>query len=129
MELNLDTIILFVRDMDKQKAFYVGILQLAIEEEWGNNWLLLKAGGCKIGLHQIGEEYLVGSEADWKVDSNTKLVFELKEDIHEVRTRLVAQNVALEEVRTFDNYGFWFCEGADPEGNVFQLKQKKALSK
>ena len=129
MELNLDTIILFVRDMDKQKAFYVGILHLEIEEVWANDWLLLKAGGCKIGLHKIGKEYLVDNEADWKVDSNTKLVFEIKEDIHEVRARLVAQNLTLQEVKTFENYGFWFCEGEDPEGNVFQLKQKKVLSK
>jgi hypothetical protein len=31
----------------------------------------------------------------------------------------------MQEVTTFDGYDFWLCDGKDPEGNVFQIKQRK----
>jgi hypothetical protein len=33
----------------------------------------------------------------------------------------------MREIKTFDNYEYWLCDGEDPEGNVFQLKRKKTL--
>lgn len=123
MKLNLDSIIIFVQDVDKLKLFYVDILKLDILEESKSEWLLLKAGNCRIGLHKIGDQYL---EKDaFKIDNNTKLVFEIDHDINEFREILLKQNVSLKEVKSFDNYDYWICDGEDPEGNIFQLKQKK----
>jgi hypothetical protein len=31
----------------------------------------------------------------------------------------------MKEIKTFDNYDYWLCDGEDLEGNVFQLKQRK----
>jgi hypothetical protein len=31
----------------------------------------------------------------------------------------------VKEITTFDNYDYWLCDGEDPEGNVFQLRQRK----
>jgi len=42
-----------------------------------------------------------------------------------LRDMLVFQNVQVAEIKTFENYDYWICDGADPEGNIFQLKQKK----
>jgi catechol-2,3-dioxygenase len=125
MKLNLSSIILFVQDVEKLKSFYAGILQLEIIEEFTSEWLLLQAGNCSIGLHKIGEQYAENGQEPFKFDNNTKIVFEIDEDIHQTREKLLAQNVSLKEVKTFDNYDFWLCDGEDPEGNVFQLKQKK----
>ncbi len=125
MKLKLDTIIIFVQNIDKLKTFYADILKLEIIEASGNQWLLLKAGTCNIGLHKIGEDYLDANQNDFKVDNNTKIVFELDEDIHHVRQQLIKDNVLIKEVISFDNYDYWLCDGEDPEGNVFQLKQKK----
>lgn len=125
MKLKLDTIIIFVQNVDKLKTFYADILKLEVIEASGNQWLLLKAGTCNIGLHKIGEDYLDTDQKDFKVDTNTKIVFELDEDIHQVRQQLIKDNVLIKEVKTFDNYDYWLCDGEDPEGNVFQLKQKK----
>ncbi len=125
MKVNLETIIIFVQNVDKLKLFYVDILELEILEEWQSEWLLLNAGNCKIGLHKIGEQYLDSSTGESKFDNNTKIVFEIEEDINEVRSRLLDKSVLLKEVKTFDNYNYWLCDGEDPEGNVFQLKQRK----
>jgi len=35
----------------------------------------------------------------------------------------------MREIKTFDGYAYWLCDGQDPEGNVFQLKQSKAHQK
>lgn len=125
MKLNVDTIIIFVQNVDKLKSFYVDILQLDILEETQSEWLLLKAGNSKIGLHKIDDQYLDKSKGQFKFDNNIKIVFEVDEDINKVREQLLNQKVILKEIKTFDNYDYCLCDGEDPEGNVFQLKQKK----
>lgn len=125
MKLNFDSIIMFVEDVEKLKLFYVDILKLEIVEELPSEWLLLKAGNSNIGLHKIGKEYLDNSEGELKFHSNTKIVFETGEDIHQLREQLLNKGVKLKEIKTFDNYRYWLCDGEDPEGNIFQLKQKK----
>jgi catechol-2,3-dioxygenase len=123
MKLNLDSIILFVQNVEKLRSFYAGILNLEIVEEIKSEWLLLKAGHCNIGLHKIGDQY--NTEEEYKFDNNTKIVFDIDEDISKIREQLLNKNVPMKEVKTFDNYDYWLCDGEDPEGNVFQLKQRK----
>ncbi len=127
MKLKLDTIIIFVKDVERLKNFYAGILQLEIVEEINNEWLLLRAGEGNVALHKTGNQYQERDHSEIKFESNTKIVFELVEDIRKVRDALLSQNTVIGEIKTFDNYDFWVCDGQDPEGNVFQLKQKKEL--
>lgn len=122
---SLDSIIFFVRDVERLKDFYTEIFQLPLAEHTPQMWALLKAGDISIGLHRMGEEYLAGTDDSFKADSNAKLVFEVEEEIHQLRTSFIQQGVAMREVKTFENYPWWLCDGEDPEGNVFQLKQKK----
>jgi len=124
MEIKLDTIILFVTDVDKLKQFYADIFKFDIVEELTAEWVLLNTGNCHIGLHKIGKEYLDKSDSDIKFESNLKIVFEV-DNIYNLREKLLVQNVRIREMKTFDNYNYWLCDGEDPEGNVFQLKQKK----
>ncbi|MEO5909779.1 MAG: hypothetical protein ABIP95_02770 [Pelobium sp.] len=125
MKLNLNTIILYVQNVDSLKSFYTNILGLEIEEDDQSVWVLLRAGNGYIGLHKIGEQYLKQIKEGYTFDNNAKIVFEIKEDINEARQLLINKNVAMREVKTFDNYDYWLCDGEDPEGNVFQLKQRK----
>ncbi|HJW15981.1 MAG TPA: hypothetical protein VJ499_02625 [Flavisolibacter sp.] len=125
MQLKLHTIIIFVQNVDKLKTFYVDTLQLVIVEEIKSEWLLLQAGPCKIGLHKIGEQYLDKNKGAFKFDNNTKIVFELDEDIYKIRESLLNQKVLIKEVKTFENFNFLFCDGEDPEGNIFRLQQRK----
>ncbi|SHF98420.1 VOC family protein [Pedobacter caeni] len=125
MKLNFETLIIFVQDIDKLKPFYVDVLKLEIMEEFKSEWLLLGSGNCKIGLHKIGDQYLEEGAAPFKFDNNTKVVFEIDEDIHRVRTTLLSEGVSMKEVTTFEGYDYLLCDGEDPEGNVFQIKQRK----
>ncbi|WP_417428633.1 hypothetical protein [Halpernia sp.] len=122
---NLNTIIFYVQNVDKLKSFYIDIFNFKIVENYQSDWTLLEAGNCKIGLHKIGEQYLNKIKEGHRFDSNAKLVFEIDEDITEIRQTLIEKNVAMREIKTFDNYDFWLCDGEDLEGNVFQIKQKK----
>jgi catechol-2,3-dioxygenase len=124
MKINFNTLIIFVQDVPKLKMFYTEILEMEIVEEIPGEWLLLKAGNCQIALHKTGSQYSTpGSE--FKVDNNTKVVFEIDEDIYKLREQLLKKNVKLKEVKTFDNYNYWLCDGEDPEGNIFQFRQAK----
>jgi catechol-2,3-dioxygenase len=125
MKLNLDTIVLYVQDVNNLKSFYTTIFGFEILEEYEAEWVLLNTGNAKIGLHKIGDPYLAQIKSGYKFDNNTKIVFEINEDIHALRQVLLDQNVLMREVSTFDTYEYWLCDGEDPEGNVFQLKQKK----
>ena len=103
----LDCIIIFGQNIDRLKRFYID------------------TGNCRIGLHKVGKGFRQEKAPDFKVSNNTKLIFMVDEDIVELRNSLLHQNVTIREIKTFDNYDFWICDGEDPEGNVFQLKQRK----
>ena len=129
MKMMLDCVIIFGQNIEILKKFYIDILKLSIIEEITSEWVLLDAGNCTIGLHRIGKEFRrENPPQQFKVNNNTKLVFMVQQDIFELRNSLLHQNVTIREIKTFDNYDFWICDGEDPEGNVFQLKQKKTIN-
>lgn len=125
INVNLDTIILYVQNVDRLKAFYTSVFNLKIIEEYPSEWVLMDAGNSKIGLHKIGDQYRDPSKEPFKFDNNTKITFAIREDLNTVRTYLISKDVAMREIKTFDNYDYFLCDGEDPEGNVFQLKQRK----
>lgn len=126
MRSSLNCIILFVKDVDRLKDFYVNNLNLDLAEEIKSEWVLLKAGQCELGLHKIGAEYLHTVETG-RFENNTKIVFEIDEDIFLIHKKFEAKNTALREIKTWENYPYWICDGEDPEGNVFQLRMKKTV--
>lgn len=121
--LNLDTVILFVSDVERLKTFYRDAFNMAVVEETGAEWALLNAGKANIGLHKIGDAY--GGNINTGYKSNTKIVFEVDGDIGDLREELLSREVTMHAVTTFKGYDYWLCDGEDPEGNRFQLKQKK----
>ena len=117
MPLYLNRIILFTPDVNLLKNFYQQHFGLQIVEETAGEWAVLKAGNCELALHKIG----AGFETVETNITNTKLVFETDEDLMALREKLLMEGVALGEVKSFDGYPNLFCDGNDPEGNVFQL--------
>lgn len=120
MPTTLDSIVLFVKDVTALQQFYTSNFSLTVVEEIANDWVLLQAGGCGIGLHKIGADYA----DDKTTETNVKLVFAV-DDILALQATLVAQQVNIGEIKTYPNYPFLLCDGKDAEGNVFQLKQAK----
>lgn len=124
MNATFDTLILYVKNVELLKNFYVENFNLKVIEE-DSIWVLLNAGTVHIGFHKIGDQYLDKIEAGHTFDNNTKLVFTVDVDIDLARKEFLSKNIQMREVKTFDNYDFWLCDGTDPEGNVFQLKCRK----
>jgi predicted enzyme related to lactoylglutathione lyase len=124
MKLSLTTIVIFAFDVNLLKDFYTKHFHLTVTEEIKDDWVVLQAGNCNIGLHRVGEAYrhLQPSPSSEK---NTKLVFETEDDIVALREELLGKGVTMREIKSFDNYPFWLCDGEDPEGNVFQVKKGK----
>ena len=122
IKFSLETIIFYVQNVDRVKYFYKKNFNLKVIEEYQSIWALLDAGTCKIGLHKIGDEYLNENNEEFKFDNNTKIVFEINNDLTAIRDCFISQNVIMREIKNFNNYQM--CDGEDPEGNVFQLKQR-----
>ena len=125
MKTNLSCIILFVKDVEKLKTFYINDLHLELKEEIISEWVLLKAGQCEIGLHKAGSEYADKTYGCLQKDNNTKIVLDIDTDIYLLREHLIGKNVSLREIKTWDGFDYIICDGEDPEGNVFQLRQRK----
>ncbi len=121
MEASLSRVIIFGQAIDKLKAFYVGNFCLPVVEEVEHEWVVLNAGPVEIALHRIGEAYLAEEGGVFRADSNTKLVFELAGNLHIFRQKLIEQGVLMREIKSFAGINSLFCDGEDPEGNVFQL--------
>jgi predicted enzyme related to lactoylglutathione lyase len=124
MKLSLTTFVIFAFDVNLMKEFYTKHFHLAVTEEIKDEWVVLQAGNCNIGLHRVGEAYR-HLQPSASSEKNTKLVFETEDDIVAIREELLGKGVAMREIKSFDNYPFWLCDGEDPEGNVFQIKKKK----
>lgn len=125
MKASLTGILLFVQNVELLKKFYLQHFQMELLEETPDQWVLLKAGNCEIGLHRIGAEYLQEGEAPFKFDNNTKLIFDMDEDIFAVHQQFTQQQITVREVKTWEGYAYQIFDGEDPEGNVFQVRMKK----
>lgn len=124
MIVKFDTIIFYVQSVEVAKNFYIEHFSLTLIDE-DPTWVLLNAGAINIGFHKIGDQFLKEIDVDYKFDNNTKIVFEIDVDIEWARNELLSKNIQMREIKTFENYHFWLCDGTDPEGNVFQLKSGK----
>ena len=122
--LTLSRIILFGSDIEGLKLFYQSVFNLPLVEEIEGEWLVFKAGEIEIAFHRIGESFR--NDTLFKSESNTKLVFNIDEDIHSFRKVLIEKGVKMRAIKSFEGIDFLFCDGEDIEGNVFQLSQKKA---
>ncbi|NQX37958.1 hypothetical protein HQN84_03830 [Pedobacter steynii] len=69
-------------------------------------------------MHKIGGQYLEDGAPAIKFDSNTKVIFEIEEDIHQVRADLLSEQVLMKEISTFENYDYLLCDGEDPYQTV-----------
>lgn len=115
--MRIAQVILFVEDVPRMQAFYERMLQLpVITAEPG--WVRLDAGETVLGLHAIKAGPALPDPPPAREDSNIKLCFRV-DDIDGARAALVAAGVRMRDVHHYQ--GVAFCDGIDPEGNVFQI--------
>lgn len=123
-EISLGRIIIFGHLVDKLKSFYVDNFDFSVVEEIKDQWIVLKAGQIELAIHKIGQGYEPEDGEEFRVESNTKLVFYLANNLEGFRQRLVDKGVVIGDIKKFDGINSLFVDGEDPEGNVFQIEQR-----
>jgi catechol-2,3-dioxygenase len=111
--------ILFVEDVPRMQAFYQGALGLdVLSEEPG--WVRLDAGGVVFALHAMrpGPKSQRTEPPIERADACIKVCFHV-EDVEAARAALVAAGTRMRQVNRHGDMSF--CDGIDPEGNVFQI--------
>lgn len=111
--------LLFVTDLGRMQDFYGRLVGLAVlDAEPG--FVRLAAGSCVLALHAIPPAHApaIATPAVEREDGAIKLGFQV-DDVDAERARLVRAGVAMREVTRWGMRAY--CDGIDPEGNVFQL--------
>ena len=109
-------VLLFAADVVRLRDFYRDGLGLTLLDE-APGWIRLDAGGVVLALH--GVSFPIDTTTE-RSDTAIKLGFGVDEaEAEAVMARLVARGARM---RSPSRHGAtWFCDGVDPEGNVFQL--------
>ena len=114
--MQLAQLILFTGDASRLRDFYTGALGLTVLEDTPG-WIRLDAGGVVLALHGLENEPVVESPPR-REDSYWKPCFHAV-DVEATRAELVAAGVPMGEIHRFGDIRF--CDGHDPDGNVFQI--------
>jgi len=112
MDLAIRRVIMFTRQIDAMASFYrdvMGLTQVADEPGWKD----FAAGGCNLALHRGSSE--VGRRPP-------KLVF-YASNVAGARDALMKRGVRLGKVKS--GAGRDLCEGRDPDGNPFQISNRR----
>ena len=110
MRIGIRRVILFVEDMAKVTEFYekkLGLHPVLRTPEFVD----FEAGGCHLALHK-------GTSRPGR----TKICF-YAADVSKARAELVARGVEMGKDPGHGE-GLKLCDGADPEGNIFQLSNR-----
>lgn len=115
--MKLGQAMVFVHDTAAMLAFYEGLGLRVVDGDVASGFVRLAdpAGGATLALHYTK---VIGPGGPPRSDSAIKLGFQV-DDLEAARTDLVARGVTMREVHRWD--GGAFCDGVDPEGNIFQL--------
>lgn len=124
MNISLNRIIIFGKDVEGLKDFYMQHFNFKLLEEISSEWVVLSVGQTEIAFHKIGIDFINESDNPFRVDSNAKLVFNVDSDLTAFCAGLMQQGVVLRDIKSFPGFNYLLCDGEDPEGNVFQLSQK-----
>jgi catechol 2,3-dioxygenase-like lactoylglutathione lyase family enzyme len=123
MNVSLNRIILYVRNVEVLATFYRDAFGLPVVEEIANEWAVLRAGRCELALHRVGKAFRHLDASSSGSGSNAKLVLAVDADLTALREKLLANGVPMGEIKSYAGFTGPLCDGTDPEGNVFQLAQ------
>ena len=115
--------VVFVDDVDRVAAFYRGVAGM-IETHADRQHVVLEMPGFQLTVHALSASD-GHSHGDYpaREDTYIKLCFPVA-DL--ARARAIASSLGGElwpADREWEARGFCACDGRDPEGNVFQLRQ------
>lgn len=122
MKAEVSRIILFVDDIEEMSAFYGGVLGLDKLPGGSEGFVCFAAGRCEICLHVLPDQYRSeGGEYPKREDTYVKFVFR-SDDVERDRKYLIENGLRMNEIVRYGEIDL--CDGADPEGNIFQISSR-----
>jgi catechol 2,3-dioxygenase-like lactoylglutathione lyase family enzyme len=122
MKAELSRIILFVDSIETMSAFYEGVLGLSRLEGGSDDFVCFSAGDGQICLHSLPARYRSAtSDYPKREDTYSKFVF-YSANVEKDREYLIENGARMEKIVSFGEIEL--CDGADPEGNVFQISSR-----
>jgi len=114
-------VILYVRDMARQVAFYRDMVGLEITYPTGladysaENWVTFASGACSLALHSGGQG---------RLGADTPMLVFGVDDIHSAWQELQARGMQIGEIFSAAP-GVWVAHAVDPEGNPIAIEQQE----
>lgn len=121
---SLYRIIIFGNQLSLLKSFYIDNFNFKLTEEIKDQWIILNSGSIELAFHKIGPGYEPEDGKTFRVETNTKLVFQINGDLKSFRQKLINKGIVIGDLKSFEGINSIFCDGEDPEGNIFQIEQK-----
>jgi catechol 2,3-dioxygenase-like lactoylglutathione lyase family enzyme len=115
--VQLCQVVLFVHDAARMQGFYEQLGLTVIDGSAASGYVRLSdpGGGAVLALHYTPH---VGPPTGPRTDTAIKNCFRV-DDIEAARDALGQHGAQMRDIQRFD--GMAICDGADPEGNIFQL--------
>ena len=119
--MKLAQAMVFVHDAAKMLVFYEGLGLRVVDGDATSGFVRLAdpAGGAVLALHATKA---IGPGGPPRLDVPTKLCFHV-DDIDREHAALLARGVTMRDIHRWE--GIAFCDGIDPEGNIFQLTTRR----
>ena len=90
MKAKIDTLLFYVKNIQLLRDFYAENFDLEVLEE-DDIWVLMNDGTLQIAFHKIGDHFLEQMSENHQFDNNVKLVFEIEENLEQIRTEFLAK--------------------------------------
>ena len=115
--MQLSQLILFVHDAPRMQAFYARLGLVVVDGDAADGFVRLRdpGGGAVLALHFTRA---IGPPTGPRVDTAIKPCFHV-DDVDAARSALIADGATMRDIHRFEDIAF--CDGVDPEGNIFQV--------
>lgn len=121
MQLGAFSVSLAVKDLEASRSFYEKLGFTVFAGDGSQNWLILKNGGCALGLFQgMFEKNILTFNPGWDSDAEPLPSFT---DVRELQRQLKAQGVRLEVEADESTTGPASFVAIDPDGNPILVDQ------
>lgn len=122
----MTSIVLWVEDLQQAESFYTSLLS-AESFDSSAEFIRISGAGNEVLLHLLPEQYRSGISVPPQVreESVMKPIFKVA-SIETSRAAVDSTNGLVKSQETVQAYGeVSYCDGFDPEGNVFQLAEAR----
>lgn len=115
--MQLSQLILFVHNTRRMQTFYEQLGLAIVDGSAADGFVRLcdPNGGAVLALHYTK---VIGPPTGTREGTALKACFQV-DDVDASRATLIADGVTMQDIHRFE--GIAFCNGIDPEGNIFQI--------